>query len=64
MNVKDLKKLLKGLPDDMPVVQRGGDHCYVDTVVIVDDAVREGRELTEWDRVSPGAFKVLAVGFY
>lgn len=48
MNVRDLRKLLEGVPDDYLVLVPGGDHSFSLADVVVGSAEREGkREYTE-----------------
>ena len=48
MNVKDLRKLLEGVPDDYLVLVPGGDHSFSLADVVVGSAEKEGkRQYTE-----------------
>jgi hypothetical protein len=48
MTIKQLKELIKNLPDETPVVRSGSDHNYVYCYHVgKTTAVKEGRELSE-----------------
>ncbi len=64
MTAKELRDLLRTLPDDMPVVTNGYDHTFHPVHGSVRDAIPEGHQsYGEWYRGQVGnPIKVLCLG--
>lgn len=68
MTIKELKKLISKLPDDMKVMSHGGDHDYkalFDADTVTAEYIEDDNYYGEWYQGCSGKkVKIFVVGAY